>query len=211
MALGSLPERTILGSSIPGVDDELGSFIRVTIKQEDGPVWYAWALDDHYNHTRSSRTYVGELVYKAKYNTDRTALRELLNVLRHSIIQLRNMPMAQNQIRLATAVAAVPCNPSKPMSLPHEAARLVAATLGIRDISDQVVKVRSTPPAKLSPQSQVDAYGVHMPLRGHNVLLIDDLLHTGATLESVAVHLRNAGAATVVGMCLTKVQKGMSQ
>jgi len=41
------------------------------------------------------------------------------------------------------------------------------------------------------------------------VLLVDDLYSTGATLESVALRLREAGVHDFVGFCATKVGYGM--
>ncbi len=53
------------------------------------------------------------------------------------------------------------------------------------------------------------AFAVRHPdkIKGRNVILIDDVLTTGATLESCARALKQAGAARVDGLCLARVAK----
>jgi len=53
------------------------------------------------------------------------------------------------------------------------------------------------------------AFSVRQPekIKGQNIILIDDVLTTGATLESCARTLKKAGAARVDGLCLARVAK----
>lgn len=176
--------------------------------------WHAWVLSDHYERVASvggrRRTYLGELVYRAKYCDDRRALDELMNAVRHCVCQLHQFSPQSDALATVAAVAAVPCYPAKVVSVPHEIARAAAQVLGVPDISSAVVKTRATSAAKTNPGLHSDAYGVRARLDGQHVLLVDDLYHTGATLESVASQLRAAGAAHIVGLCVTKVHQGMS-
>jgi hypothetical protein len=112
--------------------------------------------------------------------------------------------------KLIPSVAAVPCFPPKSMSLPHEIARAAANTLGVPDISSRLAKIRVTNAAKTNPGLHPDAHEVRGRLDGRHVLVVDDLYHTGSTLESVATKLRAAGADHLVGLCVTRVHQGMS-
>jgi predicted amidophosphoribosyltransferase len=176
--------------------------------------WHAWVLSDHYEPVASAggrcRTYLGDLVYRAKYCEDRRALDSLLTAIRHCVLQLQQLPRRIDALGAVTAVMAVPCNPPKPVSLPHEIAAVAAAALGVPDFSSEVVKTRQTRAAKTNPGLHSEAYEVRGHLNGEFVLLVDDLYHTGTTLESVALQLRAAGAAHVVGLCVTKAHQGMS-
>lgn len=108
-------------------------------------------------------------------------------------------------LRDVTAVCAVPCDPPKLFSLPHWIAGVAASELVVKDRSGDVGKKRvQTPLAKQSPGVRYGAYGATVPFIGEVVLLVDDLLRTGGTLESVAHHLRLAGATKVIGFCATK-------
>lgn len=176
--------------------------------------WHTWVLSDHYESVASAgvrqRTYLGDLLYRAKYRHDRGALETLATAVRHSVLQLRGLPPQVDALATVSAVVAVPCNPPKFVSVPHEIARAAADSLGIPDFSSVVVKTRETGAAKTNPVRCPEAYEVRRRLDGVHVLVVDDLYHTGATLDSVAAQLRAAGAAHIVGLCVTKVYKGMS-
>lgn len=179
-----------------------------------GTSWHTWILDNHYESGFGSagrrRTHLGELLYRAKYRNDRAALDELSICMRHSALQIRKYQRGLKSLESLTAVAAVPCNPPKSISIPHRIARAVAVELRLPDISTSVVKTQATPSAKANPTFHPEAYRVDRRLDGQSVLLIDDLYHTGMTLESVASQLRVAGADHVVGLCVTKVHRGMT-
>ena len=193
------------------------SYQRLAVKFPPSPTWNVWVLDSQYKADAGAdgrrRTYLGELTYQAKYNGHRHSLNLLTDVIRHSVLQLRELPKHQDALSIVTCVAAVPCNPPKAQSLPHHAAAAAATALEVPDISSYVVKPLKTKQAKnaVGPRSpNPGAYAVTRSLEGHTVLLIDDLYLTGATLESVAANLRKVGAAHVVGLCITKAHKGMN-
>jgi len=188
-------------------------FERIDVKLSPLP-WHVWALSDHYNFDFAGspkRSYLGELVYKSKYHHDRDALRELLTAVQHCVLQLRRFSDKVDGLASATVVAAVPCNPPKQLSVPHEVASVTAATLAVHDGSTSIVKLRPTPSAKTAPSLHPDAYEVRRSFEGQSVVLVDDLFHTGATMESVAHHVRNAGADHLVGLCITRARNGMIQ
>jgi hypothetical protein len=185
-----------------------------TIKLSPSSGWRVWVLSDHYEHDpvsgQPSRTYVGNLTYEAKYLASRPAMEELQRVMSDAVVHLRGFPPRKEGLSSVTSVAAVPCNPPKPLSVPHELAAAVAQALGVADVSKSVVKVRETTAAKTSTGLHSDCYKVHLNLQGETVLLVDDLIRTGATLESVAINLRKAGCEHVVGICATSARKGMN-
>lgn len=176
--------------------------------------WDCWVLSDHYESEADTvgrrRTYLGGLLYLAKYRNDRSAMDELKTGVRHCVLQLRKFPPETNSLGRVTLLAAVPCNPPKAMSVPHELAQSLATMLSVPDISKSITKTQATPAAKSNPTLHPEAYRVDRRLDGQTVLLIDDLYHTGMTLESVATQLRVAGAERIVGLCITKVYRGMT-
>jgi hypothetical protein len=191
------------------------SFERVSVHFEPAPMWHTWALSDHYQSGfhggARSRTYLGELIYRAKYLHDRAALDQLDSAVRHCTLQLKNMPPhVKDGFATITAVAAVPCNPPKPVSVPNLIAAAAATALGVPDVSATIVKIHPTDPAKLHAGLHRNVYQVQTLRPGSSVLIVDDVLRTGATLESVAGHLRTAGATHLVGMCVTKAHQGMA-
>jgi len=190
------------------------AFARSSVHFAPEPAWHVWTLSDHYESEFHSgprpRSYLGELVYLAKYLHDRAALEQLDIAVRHCTLQLRNMPARVDGLSKITAVAAVPCNPPKPVSVPHRIASAAATALGVPDISASVVKTQRTDPAKVNAGLHRDAYRIDALRPGTSVLIVDDIYRTGATLESVAGHFRTAGANHIVGMCVTKAHQGMT-
>lgn len=187
----------------------------VTIGLSSPNVWRAWVLDDHYELDVSTggqrqRTYLGELVFRSKYQQDSGSLRLLTDAFRDAVLRLQRFRDQIDGLGSVSCVAAVPCNPPKVLSVPHALADVAAVTLAVPDISSEVSKTRPTDQAKTRAELNPDAYLVGRALQGESVLLVDDLYRTGATLESVAFNLRKAGAAHVVGLCVTKAHKGMN-
>ncbi|MCD6268784.1 MAG: ComF family protein [Deltaproteobacteria bacterium] len=86
--------------------------------------------------------------------------------------------------------------------------------LGLPLVAGQLVKNIHTPQqASLDRHARAynltgDTFGVIDPevVRGRNVLLCDDVLTTGATLDTVAGTLRSAGAVSVTALTLARVE-----
>jgi len=178
--------------SYPGAVSRLPeTFELMTIRLSPPSVWRSWVLDDHYELDVSTggqrqRTYLGELLYRAKYKRDPDSLRSLTEAMTEAVLRLEGFRDHVDGLAGITCVLAVPCNPRKALSVSHALADVAAQTLGVSNISSEISKTWPTEPAKTHAELNPDAYLVGRPLRGELVLLIDDLYRTGATLESVA-------------------------
>ena len=172
--------------------------------------WFTWILSSHYDFSEKVQTEIGELVSKAKYKDDASAALRLRTIVRHAALQLRQMPNDDFAFAKLDVVMAVPSFDPKDISLPHVAGKEISEALSILDYSSFVRKKVDTAKAKLNPSVNPAAYEILRSLDGLNVLIVDDLFHTGSTLESVAIKVREAGAKSVTGFCLTKVNKGLN-
>lgn len=90
-------------------------------------------------------------------------------------------------------------------------ARPLASARGLEYREDVLQRVRHTPPqVGLGPVERAenvrDAFALREDgIRGRNILLIDDVLTTGATMKSAAAVLLAGGAASVSAYCLARV------
>lgn len=171
--------------------------------------WPVWIVDNHYDFEVGSRTETGKLVYLSKYQFDEQSCRKLSEVVSNAAKWAAEMPQRHGLVAV-DAIMAVPYFGDKQLSVPHRMAQTISAVLGVPDCSNQVQKVKQTEPAKTTPGVlNPDAYRANLSSALERVLLVDDLYSTGATLESVALRLREAGVHDFVGFCATKVGYGM--
>ena len=190
------------------------NMIRHTFKPESAPVWYAWVVAGYHDFDNSQHSYVGNLINAVKYPkgpVQPEMVQRLRTVVKHSILQIQGFSEPKRKFSGLDAVVAVPNNPSKEVSVPHLIADEVATTLGIPNRSSEVTKVAKTAQAKFESELNPGAYEARGSLQGQVVLLVDDVLGSGNTLESVAVNLRKAGAKSIVGFCLARTKVGMTR
>jgi competence protein ComFC len=91
-------------------------------------------------------------------------------------------------------------------------AEMVSTFLGVPLRSDMLIKIRNTPPQsglgkterKKNLKGSFDIADKAF-LRRRSVLVVDDVMTTGATIEECAVTILNAGAATVSAFTLARV------
>jgi ComF family protein len=84
----------------------------------------------------------------------------------------------------------------------HELARPLAHRIGVPILDDVCCRTTATPPqAGLAAQQRYrnlrGAFSASQRVRGMRLAIIDDVMTTGSTLESLALELLRAGAATV--------------
>ncbi|MBL8775345.1 MAG: ComF family protein [Acidimicrobiales bacterium] len=100
-----------------------------------------------------------------------------------------------------------------PHNLPEVLARGISDATGVRSDPTSLVVARKISEMKHIPEEQrpaavAGAFEVAGPIEGE-VLLVDDLLQSGATLSECARTLRAAGADKVFAACATRALKGM--
>ena len=159
-------------------------------------------LGDYWRLDCDERTEIGELVHRAKDRGDAGAATEL--AARFACLA-GGLPDADaGSPRLVTPV------PSRPAldgnDGPHLAARLAVslAEAGAGEYRPGLV-VRSHPTPRLrhvDPEHRAEVaasagYRAYEPVAGRHVVVVDDVVLTGTTLNAVANCLRDAGAASV--------------
>jgi predicted amidophosphoribosyltransferase len=88
-------------------------------------------------------------------------------------------------------------------------AKAISKELGVIDLSEKVKKLTPTKMKHEEPEVSPGIYQVEALGKLGQVLLVDDLYRSGATLESVAVQLRSHAVREVIGFCATKVRAGL--
>ena len=112
----------------------------------------------------------------------------------------------------------VPLHPTRLIKRRYNQATLLARALGkitpVGFAPDVLFRTRKTVSqggfnARARAENVRGAFSVKNPetIKGRNLVLIDDVLTTGATLEACARSLKKAGAARVDGICLARVAK----
>ncbi|MGH8590407.1 MAG: ComF family protein [Gammaproteobacteria bacterium] len=155
--------------------------------------------DDAYGHPQfeTTRTPIGELLYKLKYRSDRSTVQALCQTAAE-FIEARAWDL--------TLIVPVPPSRSKRRFQPVLVlAKEIGRLLGWQSCPDCIIKTRETDELKAIYDYHrrvgllTGAYSVIThKVMNENVLIIDDLYRSGATLEAVAKALRNDGRARKV-------------
>lgn len=90
-----------------------------------------------------------------------------------------------------------------------EIARSFANRQGLQLSLDVLVRTRHAPPQhsldlEARRRNLRGAFSVRTPVTDHHVVVIDDVMTTGSTLEEVAKTLKRAGAARVTNMVVAR-------
>lgn len=157
------------------------------------------------NFEDDKRTRIGDLEYLAKYYHDKNAERELVDICREWIKELP-------YYKLADFICAMPSSNRMQRSLPQ---RIVSSlnSPDFIDISNNVYwqsKTRSVKEAS-GVEEKIDileesniAISKELDINGKNIVLLDDLYMSGASMQYVAMKLKEAGARKVFGITLVK-------
>jgi len=162
---------------------------------------------DEFGHEQfdTRRTEVGELLYRLKYRTDASALEEIGAVTEKFIRAWR--------VTFDVIVPAPPTRPRRTQPL-YQIADELAKRFAVPVVKAVSKKAAGAAELKnlreyhereavLEGALTVDARSI----AGKRVLLLDDLIRSGATLSAVARALGEAGAATVFAFALTKTRR----
>ncbi len=155
------------------------------------------------------------MIHALKYGGRRSLARPLAAMLREA---------ADDWLRQADAVVPVPLHPLRRWRRGFNQAEDIARRLG-RPVIRPIRRTRHTRPQMELPRSvrlravrgafrcvRHRAVGAASAVRGRKLLLVDDVITTGATVEACAALLREAGAAgvRVLGVALAP-QPGVHQ
>jgi len=162
---------------------------------------------DEYGHEQfdTRRTEVGELLYRLKYRNDASALEEIGTVAEKFIRSWR--------IKFDVIVPAPPTRTRRVQPL-HQIASELARRFGVPVV--KAVSKKAAGAAELKNLREYherqavlqDALVVNgRAIAGKRLLLLDDLIRSGATLGAVAAALTDAGAAIIFAFALTKTRR----
>jgi adenine/guanine phosphoribosyltransferase-like PRPP-binding protein len=177
------------------------------IQEHGGLVFIKSALNsavatcEHY--TDSGRSKIGELEREAKYDGSVTARNKLVQIFIAVFDKLY-------RAKKIDAVVSVPPSTAGSTSLPNRLAAELAKHAGLPDLTGSIAWSRVKPSIKELPVDQkwaaLEQVGltIHGGFEGQNVLLIDDMYQSGATVHFVASALRDAGADDIHMLAVSK-------
>ena len=161
------------------------------------------ALGDYWRPDRDERTGIGDLVHRAKDQRDPGAASELAE--RFASLATALPEAAGGQPRLVVPVPSGPV-PADDGDRP-DLAKLLASSLAAAGAGEcrpgLVVKSNPTPRMRhLEPERRAEVvasagYRAGEPAARRHIVVVDDVVLTGTTLNAVAACLRDAGAASV--------------
>ena len=162
---------------------------------------------DEYGHEQfdTRRTEVGELLYRLKYRNDASALAEIGAVAEEFMRSWR--------VKFDVIVPAPPTRTRRVQPL-HQIADELARRFNVPVV--KAVSKKAAGAAELKNLREFherqavlkDALVVNGRLiAGKRILLLDDLIRSGATLGAVAAALTEAGAAIIFAFALTKTRR----
>jgi|SRR3989338_222626 len=164
---------------------------------------------DEYEHEvfDTKRSEIGELLYRLKYKSDRTALGEIIDTLADFL---------KNRWKIVDAIAAIiPVPPSKnrPFQPVLEIAKSLSSCLRIPFYDDLLLKSKETPELKdvykyeKRMELLKNVFYVGNVLKGKSILLLDDLYRSGATLDAITEIMYNQGkVSNVYVLTLTRTR-----
>ncbi len=180
---------------------------RPLIHEERCPVCLKWKLEiDGIRALFVFQGLVRQAVHQFKYNNFR-ALAFPLALLLANNLETKPLPVE--------VIVPVPLHSRRLRERGYNQSGLLARELGrltgLPVMEDSLVRVRNTPAQVTSANSDERRTNVRrafscsdISLRGKQVLVVDDVCTTGATLDSCAVALNSAGAGSVWGLVLAR-------
>jgi ComF family protein len=161
------------------------------------------------------------------------ALRELVHLLKYDgmiplakplgerLASVTEMPAWREEFARCQAVVAVPLEPARRRTRGYNQAellaRVVSRRLGLQMLPARAfrrVRATATQAGLTRPQRRENVRGAFAAegafVKDRQILLIDDVMTTGATLDSCAAALRAAGAKRVLALCVARTPEPFS-
>jgi len=165
--------------------------------------------NDQYGNPKfdTTRSPIGELLYKLKYDSDETALNPIVEVAVNFIIE--------NGLNMIEGIVSVPPSDTERSFQPVvEVAKNISEELGVKYYGKLLSKIKETPELKSVSDYKEreellrDAFSINSnKVKGKDLLLLDDLYRSGATLKAVTNVLYDQGKANnVYVLVLTKTR-----
>lgn len=127
---------------------------------------------------------------------------------------LRSTPWVEPALEAADWIIPMPLSRERLRERGYNQSLVLAKTLDAHKVVHQLLlRIQDTPPQRTLPRSErlrnvEHAFAVdpllHTQLAGKRVLLLDDVMTSGASLYAAARTLRAAGAAHITGLVLTR-------
>jgi ComF family protein len=158
---------------------------------------------------------IREAVHRLKYNNLR-AIAPILGGLLADYLDAQQLPMQAPSAGSGQVLVPVPMHHARERRRGYNQAYLLAKEagkrLGLPVIPQILSRLSNTPPQTKSFSAQERKANVRGSFRcphpflvnGLEVVLVDDVCTTGATLEACAIALKEAGAASVWGLTLAR-------
>lgn len=151
------------------------------------------------------RTELGELIYKLKYNFDKSAIEPLAQRCAKVIKEIF--------LDFDVIIPAPPSNLNRPFQPVYEIAKRISELTKIPVDFDFIKKL---PTEQIKTLSDQEARNIVLEraisikgsrYKGRNILLFDDLFRSGDTLNAIAKKLRNDGEVNnIKALCVTKTR-----
>jgi len=180
---------------------------RPLVQEDRCPICQKWRLE--ISGIRSPFLFQGvvrQAIHQLKYNNFK-ALASPLAQLLAAYVETRPLPVE--------VIVPVPLHPRRLRERGYNQSALLARELGrltsLPVVEDSLFKLRDTPAQTRALNAEIrrsNVVGVFAcrdeKLKGKQVLLIDDVCTTGATLDSCAITLSRVGASSVWGLALAR-------
>jgi len=162
---------------------------------------------DEFGHSKfdTKRTKIGELLYKLKYQSDKTIIPEIIDIVKNSIKNIDKMDFI---------VPVPPSNKTRSFQPVNEIGKSLCTDIGVNFIKDALSKKSSQELKNITdPAEREKILKESITLKNNldftdkKILVIDDLYRSGATLRAVtSVLLEQANAKKVFVLTLTKTR-----